>query len=653
MDVKSSVTGWSLSLNAWSRRAAVGLVLLAAALPLAARALAGPRGAVVHVRWQPSVTPADRQGLEARFRLADGERLDASTWRYNLIDPSDRNIASLVAEPAAADTHNIDRSSGALDPSAVRTTRRLRFQSGEAMVAGVDRFAAALASLTVLFALLSAFAQTSCARAAGVRTRRTVERVHESVLGPVVQFLQRGIPVVDARTAGLFRSVIGTATLAFFALHPVDASWLTATFDLEIEGPVHEAVMGWLRLRPTLVGAIGPWLMITGVAFTAGVFTRVTYPLFVAGALLWAYVAVALSSTHPQSILILTLVALLPSRWGDALSVDAWRGRSTILPAGKRYGYSVWVPVLAFGVSFAAAAWAKLTVPPGWTSWVANGTVKYYFITDSVNAPVQWGLQLAGHPLLAVIVSFVAIATECLVVTAAFVRSDWYRLIMGAAALCLVAGFVLFMGVVWPGWWVPLLAFLPWQRSSQSLLSRLGGHSITTPDYVGAGRLRQGFGAQGFRRLGGHSITIAQLALIVAIIAQQVVVSALRLERAPMFSWYDMYSGTYASPAIFNAGRPPRFRIVASTDRGTAVLDRCNPHEEFVRQFQAAVAGSPGAQGGVWEALRSCGDLSGVRALVLEGEVTTFDWDQLRFSSTPSARVIGPLARTYDELRGP
>jgi hypothetical protein len=625
-------------LNAWSRRAAVGhstllgagLIVLAAALPLAARALAGPRGAIVHVRWQPSVTTADRQALEARFRLADGEQLDAGTWRYDLVDTARRNIESLVAEPAAADTHNIDRSSGVVDRSAIRTTRRLRFRTGDAFVAGVDRAAAALASLTVLVALFVAFARTSYARAAGLHTRRTMELARASVLGPVVRFLQRGIPVVDARTAGLFRIVFGTATLAFFALHPVDASWLTATFDLEIEGPVHQAVIEWLRLRPALVDGIGPWLMITGVAFTAGVFTHVTYPLFVAGALLWAYVAVSLSSTHPQSILILTLVALLPSRWGDALSVDAWRGRSTILPAGKRYGYSVWVPVLAFGVSFAAAAWAKLTVPPGWTSWVANGTVKYYFITDSVNAPVQWGLQLAGHPWLAVVASFLAIATECLVVTAAFVRNDRYRVIMGVAALCLVAGFVLFMGVVWPGWWVPLLAFLPWQRIAQVRSVRL---QADEPGPAEAGH----YG------LSRNAITIAQLVMIVAIIAQQVVVSALRLERAPMFSWYDMYSGTYASPAAFNAGRPPRFRIVASTDRGTAALDRCNPHEEFVRQFQAAVEGSPDARDHVWAALSGCGDLAGVRAVALEGDTYTFDWDARQFMWERSARIIGPL----------
>jgi hypothetical protein len=110
-----------------------------------------------------------------------------------------------------------------------------------------------------------------------------------------------------------------------------------------------------------------------------------------------------------------------------------------------------------------------------------------------------------------------------------------------------------------------------------------------------------------------------------------------------MFSWYDMYSGTYASPAAFNASRPPRFRIVAATDRGRVEL-RCNPHEEFVRQFQAALDGSPVAAGNVWQALRGCGDdLADVRDVTLEGDMHTFDWDRLAFTSTRSALVLGPL----------
>ena len=629
--------------TAWSRRTAVGLLLLAATLPLGSRMMAGPRGAVVHVRWQPSVTATDRHALEARFHLADGEQVDANTWRYELIDPAAGNISALVGEPAAADTHNIDRSDGSLAPDASRTSRRSRMAAGDALVAAADGFAAALAVIAACLALGGAFARTPYARATALRTRQTADAVSASVLGPVARFLQRGIPHVDARTAGLFRIVFGVAALAYFLLYPVDASWLDRTFDLEIDGPVHQTMMEWLRARPFVVDLIGPWLLVTGAAFIAGLFTRITYALFVAGVLTWSYVAVSLSSTHPQSILVLTLVALLPSRWGDGLSVDAWRhakgGRSIAQQPGPRYGYSVWVPVLAFGVAFAAAAWAKLTVPPAWTSWVLNGTVKYHFITDSVNAPVQWGLQLAAHPWLAVLASFVAIATESLVVTAAFIRNEGYRLAMGLAAACLIAGFCVFMGVFWPGWWVPLLGFLPWQRISQVRSVRL---QADEPGPAKAGHYV----------LSRHTITLAQLAMIAAVIGQQVFVSAMRLERAPMFSWYDMYSGTYASPAAFNAARPLHFRIIASTDRGTVELQGCNPHEEFVRQFEAAVSGSPDAQAGVWETLRSCGDLSSVRAVILEGDLNTFDWDTLRFTSTRSARIIGPLERAHGNGAG-
>jgi hypothetical protein len=630
--------------NAWSRRTAVGLLLLAAALPLSARGIAGPRGALVHVRWQPSVTTAGRQALEQRFQLTRGEPLDATTWRYDLADPSSGNISALIAEPAAADTHDINRSAASLDPAAVRTTRQSRFPAGDAIVAAADRLAGALAVFGVLLAFTATLARTPHARAAALRTRRIADVLSASVLGPIVRFVQRGIPQIDAHTAGVFRIVFGAATLAYFVLYPVDSSWLARTFDLEVDGPVHQAIMQWLRGRPAVVDLVGPWLLVTGAAFIAGVFTRVTYALFVAGAVLWAFVAVSLSSTHPQSILVLTLVALLPSRWGDSVSVDAWRhtkaGRAITLPAGCRYGYSVWVPVLAFGVAFAAAAWAKLTVPPGWTSWVVNGTVKYHFITDSVNAPVQWGLQLATHPWLAVLASFLAIAIESLVITAAFIRNEWYRLAMGLGAACLIAGFGLFMGVFWPGWWLPLLGFLPWARISQVRSVRLQAHEPGP-----AGRLRQGHYV-----LSRHTITVAQLLMIAAVISQQMVVSSLRLERAPMFSWYDMYSGTYASPAAFTASRPPRFRIVASRDTGNVELGRCNPHEEFVRQFEAAVGGSPEAQADVWEALRGCGDLTGVRAVVLEGDLNIFDWDLLQFTTTQSARVVGPLARPHGDV---
>ena len=73
-----------------------------------------------------------------------------------------------------------------------------------------------------------------------------------------------------------------------------------------------------------------------------------------------------------------------------------------------------------------------------------------------------------------------------------------------------------------------------------------------------------------------------------------------------MFSYYPTGNRHYASPGcIDTASRPPRYRIVATTDHGSVELLRCNPHEEFVREFAAAVGGSaPRAHEGVGGARR-------------------------------------------------
>ena len=584
-------------------------LVLAAALPPLARVVAGPAGANIHVEWKPSVDEPTRLRLEKEFRLADRRKLDDPyTWRYDLTDPSPRNIEALVTHPDVEDTHEIDRHTFTLSPTAPRTSRRHRFPGGEALV---DAASGCMVICLLLAAVIAI-------------TRRSP-----------VALAQRAVPDIDARTAGIFRIVFGIAVIAYFLNRRVDASWLNTTFDLEVEGWVHSTIMGWLHRHPAIVNGLTPWLLTMGAAFTAGLFTRITYPLFVAGAILWAYVAISISSTHPIAALMLALVALLPSRWGDALSLDAWRrrhsGHSAQTGTGKVYGYSVWVPGLVFGVTFAAAAWAKLTVPPGVTDWVLNGTVKYHFITDSVNAPVDWGLQLVRYPRLAIVVSFLAIATEGLALTAAFVRNQWYRLAIGAGIAALLTGFRLFMGVFWPGWWILLLGFLPWQW-----IQRLGA---TKP----AAATSNGSGQSASPRIG--ALTAVQVALVAFVLAQQVVVSSMRLERAPMFSWYDMYSGTYASAEAWKATRPPAYRIVALTKQGSVALPQCNPHGEFVREFEHALDGSTEARRSVWAALRGCGDaVAQATAVTLEGHAQDFDWDTLTFTTQPTAVTLGPLA---------
>jgi len=653
------------------RATALALALLGACLPAATRVLAGPQGAIVHVRWDPSLDPAARQALEARFRLTDGQRLDADTWRYDLIDPSNDNIRALVNDAAVADTHDIDRPNYSLASSASRTARRQRFPAGGDLAVSVaDGLALVLATLTGLLVALGVSGRSPrSAQLLAFRVILHVWNTARAAVAPVLRWLQRGIPDVDARTAGLFRIGFGLAVLVFFNAHAIDASRLGPSFDTQIEGELHASVMQWLRGNPFISDFLAPWLLTTGALFTAGIFTRLTYGLFVAGAIVWAFVAVSFDSTHPHSTLMLTLVALLPSAWGDAFSVDAWRRRtrtprlrsgperqskgtheSAGRAAGTRYGYSVWAPGLVLGVAFAAAAWAKLSGPSGWTSWILNGTVKYHFITDSIDAPVDWGLQLAAHPWLAILASLGTVAIEALAVTAAFSRSELYRLSVGAGALSLLVGFQLFMGVLWVGWWIPLVGFLPWQRLS--LVGR--GFLVPPKPRSGEGGTPRQAGREGPPYgSGAMHATAAQLAVIAFVIAQQIVISTLAIERAPMFTHYPMYSYTFASAAEFDAWVPPVYRIVVSTDRGNVEL-RCHANEDLVTALHAALKGSAESAATVWRAVGACRgeDTSGARQVTFEEDWPIFDWTRLQFTIRRAAAVHGPLAAYAGPVAG-
>ena len=632
-------------MHPWWRTPSLILGLLAFSLPVASRAVVGPPGAIVHIRWQPSLDLPARQALEARFRLRAGQRLDESTWRYDLRDTSTANIGAIVRHAAVEDTHNVDRTRYTVDRAALRTPRRQRFAAGgDAVVTAADILAALSASLVIVFVGLGRSGRAPAASAVpGVLAQacRHAARRTSTALTPIALWLQRGIPEVDARTAGVFRLVFGALVVLFFFAHTVDVWWLDATFDLKVEGDLHPLVLQWLRERPYIVTGLAPWLLTTGIAFTVGLFTRLTYPLFVAGAIVWAFVAVSLDSTHPHSTLVLAIVALLPSRWGDALSVDDWRRRASGKPRAasrsKRYGYSVWVPGLVFGIAFAAAAWAKLSSSPQWTSWVLSGSVKYHFITDARNAPVDWGLQLVSHPRLAILASLGAVAIETLVVTTAFTRSELYRLSLGIGALSMLVGFRLFMGVIWYGWWILLLGFLPWQ----SLVARLTGRLKPAPTGE-TGRLKHV--EAGVSRPGLRTATASQLAAIAFVITQQIVISTLHIERAPMFTHYPMYSASYASLEAFNRSTPPVYRILAATDRGLVELP-CDPAERVVTEFRAALGGSADAAASIWRQLRGCGDLTGVRHVVFEGAWRRFDGERLAYTMTPDPALrLGPLA---------
>ena len=142
----------------WQIRA-LTLGLLAITLPLAARGVYGSPGALVHVRWQPSVDAAERQRLETEWQLVDGQEVSAFTWRYDLTAPTEGRLRAIIQHAAVADTHHINRQRYMLSPEAHPTARRHGLISvGGAIAVGiVDRLAIFLAMLAGLYALVRPF----------------------------------------------------------------------------------------------------------------------------------------------------------------------------------------------------------------------------------------------------------------------------------------------------------------------------------------------------------------------------------------------------------------------------------------------------------------------------------------------------------------
>jgi hypothetical protein len=96
--------------------AAVGLVRLLVPPAVAPR---------INVRWADGVSDADRDRLESRLRLVAAEQREGTTWVYDLADPSWRGVRALVAEPAVADTHYVNRRLGIVSSDAPAGTTRI------------------------------------------------------------------------------------------------------------------------------------------------------------------------------------------------------------------------------------------------------------------------------------------------------------------------------------------------------------------------------------------------------------------------------------------------------------------------------------------------------------------------------------------------
>jgi hypothetical protein len=129
----------------------------------------------------------------------------------------------------------------------------------------------------------------------------------------------------------------------------------------------------------------------------------------------------------------------------------------------------------------------------------------------------------------------------------------------------------------------------------------------------------------------------------VLLIAQQVVVSALGVESAPLFSAYDMYSATYTSREAFDSTRPTEYRLIDVTGGGERELS-CRIDEGFVSEFRKLVTEEAVDRKMLADGLRLCAvPLDEPRRVALVGNQIEFDWDRGTLT-TQRTTVVGPVS---------
>jgi hypothetical protein len=601
------------------RLGATGLALLTLALASygALRLIFGDRPARVNIRWAPSVQPDLQQRLERTYHLTSGTRIEGRTFSYDLTVLSRSNIRALVGDPAVEDTHYIHRTAFRIWRFAPRSRYPGRGAEWGPLMEATILVLILLGVTALALALIEQFGPV------GIRRRLRFTHVFLNPGAAAVAFLrliEERIPRASAEQVALFRMVVGIALLALFSTERVGReSALNVTNTLS---GLHQTLISPFVAAPQAVSWVLPWLLFWGVLFVAGAAARLAFGMVTAGALAWAALLTTRVSYHTVSALLLALLCLGGSRWSDAWSIDAWQrrrsGRPPVEGTPREYGYTIWIPGLVLGVVFAAAAVAKLR--ESGIAWILNGTVKYHFLSDARQAPVDWGLRVGLHPKLAVALSFAAVVTEALIIVGACSRAYRYRLLAGVAATALMLGFTVFQGLFWPGWWLLLLSFLPWHRVGRP------AQAVPVDD-----------------RTSQHGALFwLQPLIVVAVIGQQIVVSGLRLEAGPAFTTYGMYSNTYASPAEYEAQSGASYWLESSDGRECRVTQ---PEAEDVIRARTG-SSSRSSAGNVVQ--RCFGPVDPVR-LAVEQRRTSIDWTQWRSTGEVRTPITAPVS--VDDVR--
>src|SRR5262245_16081353 len=566
MSVTESAVDDRRHTSAWLLLIGVAFTVGASTTYMVLRAAFGDRPAHINVRWSPATTPDVQQRLEQQYHLTYGQRTEGRTFSYDLTDLSRNNIRAMVLDPNVEDTHYIHRTA----------YRIWRFAPRSQYHDGGEKWGPLLEATVVALGLIAAIAFVLAVGervlpprlAARIPLRKQFIHPRDAVAS-LLQSIVGRIPAGSAEQVAVLRIVLGVALLALFLQQRVGPAFVFQSANVLTS--LHQWLLEPFVRAPNLTQWILPWLLAWSVLFIAGATSRFSYLMLTFGAFAWATVLTTRLGYHMVSALLVALLCLIPSRWGDAWSVDAWwRRRQSRLPARtggpREYGYTIWMPGVVVGVIFAAAAVAKLH--ESGIAWILNGTVKYHFLSDAASAPLDWGLRVGLYPKLAVALSFGAILIESTIVFGAFSRRYVYRAAAGLAGVALLGGFALFQGLFWPAWWLLLVSFLPWHWLVRHSTPVQSTSASFTPNVA---RLR------------------LQPLIVIVFVAQQLLVSGLSLEAGPALSTYGMYSNTYDSPEAYESQSTTSYWLISADGR------QCNVSEDAARAVASARSGSAAA----------------------------------------------------------
>ena len=333
------------------------------------------------------------------------------------------------------------------------------------------------------------------------------------------------VPSLSARAMGQFRLVFALLLFYVVAIDPPRAtplalqrsySWL--------------ADWSWVHSLASNAAAcqgVHAATLLAIACFAIGLQTRAAYIVAVAGLFISRLIDLHSNGTHDWDLPLLTLAVLTVVPWGDGFSLDRRlpRGSDDQRTRAQAYGLPICLPGLTSGLALAAAAYAKIA--NSGLAWITSGAVRYHFVEDAANAPVDWGLWVASQPHVAMLLSLGAVLREAGFIANVFVRSAAGRLAFGGAGLLFFAGLYMFQGVFWQPWIMLLVVFLPWTRLDGPA-AVFAGHTSLRP---------------------WHGLVIA------FVVSQQLVASLTATEIEPFVSHYSMYSGTYESPEAFERAR--------------------------------------------------------------------------------------------------